>query len=899
MVNYGSAWRKWDLHIHSPATVLNNQFAGENEDAKWEAYLAAIEALGEVGVLGITDYFSTGGYRRVAKAVAAGRLVKVGLVMPNVELRILPVTGNEKAINIHVIACPTIVDDLDEVLLAGLTFQYAGNTYRCTREGLIALGRAFAGDQGLAETVAFKGGVEQFKVEYSQLRDVFQANKRLRQSSLIAVAQKSTDGNSGLQESGLLAVRQEIYRLSSMVLSANPKDRTYFLGQGVDSVPTVVKNYGSLKPCVHGCDAHSLEKVGKPDDDRHTWIKADCTFEGLRQTLFEPEWRVAIGPASPPIPIHRIRKVTIDLPEDAVLRWDSTEQPFCLRGTSELGFGAGLTCIIGGRGAGKSTFLNLLHEKLSQGRNPFWREHQLRAASGKALSISQAVTIDYAGDASTIEFVSQNEVEALALDPSRLTVAIDSRLAALDDSGKLIEAKRQADDAVRSGHGRVRLLLERQQVEDDIVDRKGRLAGCIEMINCFADPEYVSTSERLQAAVAKRAQLAEDREALAAFVVGLYEAIARYRELADAIANGSKYRESGQQLAATVETAMASASAGQDLSEPGGDEIELETRAAELRASLSTFLKSRGLSAENLSDVASASEQKSVLEKELRSLEQRQERLAAELKDLSRVGEARKSVETCLQHLLTGVNGQFSGGQAEARRIELRYRFDVGAAEDAAIEWLIGDLGTVMPQAKVRVDHAKSVLEKAGSILGVSDDDLTKAVNQDETKTGQTLDLYFAQPPRLEVWRSVRERLAADVNQYMRLDVLYDGKRLEQTSFGQRCSAVLVVLLSLGNRPIIVDEPEAHLDSSIVATFMVDLVKRAKLNRQIIFATHNANFVVNGDAELVHVLIPDQDGRTAVRSATIEDLKARDLLLNLEGGERAFRQREGRYGLGL
>jgi exonuclease SbcC len=124
-----------------------------------------------------------------------------------------------------------------------------------------------------------------------------------------------------------------------------------------------------------------------------------------------------------------------------------------------------------------------------------------------------------------------------------------------------------------------------------------------------------------------------------------------------------------------------------------------------------------------------------------------------------------------------------------------------------------------------------------------------------------------------------------------------DDKPVENSSFGQRCTAVIVVLLLLGNMPVVIDEPEAHLDSSLIAKYLVDLIKSRKLHRQIIFATHNANLVINGDAELVHCMSMDDTKVTRVVSTTIENLDHRDLLLALEGGEKAFHQREKRYGI--
>jgi len=148
-----------------------------------------------------------------------------------------------------------------------------------------------------------------------------------------------------------------------------------------------------------------------------------------------------------------------------------------------------------------------------------------------------------------------------------------------------------------------------------------------------------------------------------------------------------------------------------------------------------------------------------------------------------------------------------------------------------------------------------------------------------------------------EILKLQAELRLLDVRKFGHIHVLYDDKPVENSSFGQRCTAVIVVLLLLGNMPIVIDEPEAHLDSSLIAKYLVDLIKTRKKHRQIIFATHNANFVINGDAELIHCMSMDDSKVTKVVTTTIEDLTHRELLLALEGGEKAFHQREKRYGI--
>ena len=86
------------------------------------------------------------------------------------------------------------------------------------------------------------------------------------------------------------------------------------------------------------------------------------------------------------------------------------------------------------------------------------------------------------------------------------------------------------------------------------------------------------------------------------------------------------------------------------------------------------------------------------------------------------------------------------------------------------------------------------------------------------------------------------------------------------------------------------------MDSALIADLLVNLIKERKAKRQIIFATHNANFVVNGDAELIHVLELEGTAATTITSTSIENRNHRTQILRLEGGAEAFRHREERYG---
>jgi len=68
-----------------------------------------------------------------------------------------------------------------------------------------------------------------------------------------------------------------------------------------------------------------------------------------------------------------------------------------------------------------------------------------------------------------------------------------------------------------------------------------------------------------------------------------------------------------------------------------------------------------------------------------------------------------------------------------------------------------------------------------------------------------------------------------------------------------------------------------------------------KTQRQLIIATHNANFVINGDSELIHILEINEHNKTVITPTSIECLQNRKKLLKLEGGKEAFKQRQNKY----
>lgn len=133
------------------------------------------------------------------------------------------------------------------------------------------------------------------------------------------------------------------------------------------------------------------------------------------------------------------------------------------------------------------------------------------------------------------------------------------------------------------------------------------------------------------------------------------------------------------------------------------------------------------------------------------------------------------------------------------------------------------------------------------------------------------------------------------------LNVSRDGetyREVRKLSTGQQCTAILHLLLLDNPDPLIIDQPEDNLDNAFIADHIVSELRASKTKRQFIFATHNANIPVFGDAEWIGIL-HEEDGRARLQaSGSIDSLDVKELAANiLEGGKEAFTRRREKYGL--
>ncbi|MFZ2725823.1 MAG: hypothetical protein WAX77_06215 [Methylococcaceae bacterium] len=415
----GSKWRRWELHIHTPNTLKNDQFKGANSEEKWGNYYTDIhnyiteEIDKNIAVIAITDYLSIDNYLKVKKDNRLPMSVK--LILPNVELRISPVTGKEKPINIHCIFSPELDSELENRFFGKLKFSYGATSYSASKSELIRFGRDCADDNTLNERLALNKAREQFVIPIVSLNELFKEDRELREKTIIIVANGSNDGASGLNErnhsnyiinshSQLAATRQEIYKMADAIFSSSLKDIKYFLAQDSDNIKTIQRKYGALMPCFHGSDAHTNSKIFNPDNNQFCWIKADLTFQGLKHAINDPIDRVFIGQIPDILKkiannqTKYIKTLHINTVEG---KEDETEQWFQ---SIEIPFNNELVAIIGNKGSGKSAIADIIGLCAdSENHNDFLFLHPDKFKNNKGLSSRFIATLEFESGTKTQE----------------------------------------------------------------------------------------------------------------------------------------------------------------------------------------------------------------------------------------------------------------------------------------------------------------------------------------------------------------------------------------------------------------------------------------------------------------------------------------------------------------
>lgn len=152
--------------------------------------------------------------------------------------------------------------------------------------------------------------------------------------------------------------------------------------------------------------------------------------------------------------------------------------------------------------------------------------------------------------------------------------------------------------------------------------------------------------------------------------------------------------------------------------------------------------------------------------------------------------------------------------------------------------------------------------------------------------------------------KEIFEMQSIELKDIIDIQLFIEGKNeyksLNKLSKGQQCTAILYILLLENVDPLIIDQPEDNLDNSFISSDFIEVLRENKMKRQFIFATHNANIPVFGDSECI-VVMEEEKGHGINQKdniGSIDDKNVCNCVINiLEGGKGAFEMRKEKYGI--
>ncbi len=338
----GSIWRKWDLHVHPPEV----SFGGDYD--KFISNLSKSEA----EVIGINDYCSVEGYKKILDKGGVPNKV----IFPVIEMRMHNIITNRKSrhpksgvrINFHL-----IFDNNPAIFTKICTWL---NSLECYNE---------QGNNDQLGNIE-KGDISKLTFDFDKALESL-GKYELREKTLVWLPYDEYGGIDDIDPNDNF-FKLALIRKSDIIGSSTENQIRFFKWQEEKlTLQQYKKWFDRPMPCIKGSDSHKINyPFGKLRDkdsnpiEKYCWIKADKTFDGLKQILVEPDERVYIGekPASlirvEQNPTKYVSKLEINK-----LKTPALEEKW-FENLSAIPLNTDLVAIIGNKGNGKSALADII-----------------------------------------------------------------------------------------------------------------------------------------------------------------------------------------------------------------------------------------------------------------------------------------------------------------------------------------------------------------------------------------------------------------------------------------------------------------------------------------------------------------------------------------------------------
>jgi len=863
--NRGSEWRKWDLHIHSPFTWVNNNYPSNDKDLIIDKFINTVTDSG-LDVIGLTNYFKFDNKDFEIKK----RLEKKGIcTFLNLEVRLSNINKDGQMIDYHIIFDNQLDDSIIKNFLASSKAQ--------TGDSEKAFNQLTKDDIQNKAAINFDNLLEKLCEEGSGLKGHYITGFLSRgHGSATCEPERKTH-----------SVYEEITRKSDLILHSSDKidnlmrDRKYWL----ETSPYI-------KPLLQSSDAHDLNQIG----GKYTWIKSDTTFEGLHQIIFEPENRVSISTEKPET---KSPYLVIDHVEFSQSNATNTE-------TTKLFFNPNLNTVIGGRSNGKSTLTNSIAQCLN---NKLFIPQDPHSGRGMYAFNNSNFNVYWQDGASInsdreVEFIPQDYMISLADKDEDRNNLIRSIVKTDESNYKKIF---NYEKSVQENKSIIRQLLEELETLNH------------QLANLRAPEGDKSGIEKqlrkIEAAI-------KEQSVQVNFSV---ERQKKYQQSYDNLKkqkNGKRLTELNLQDLASIKTKKIKL----QLPLSGTDDSDYNKQLTDFLFTLEQEANHKWQKKlisieteqnnhlecfkEAINKIHISSDyingQKNLKNnQELDFLSKQQKDESEKLESFKKFQSKKEKLEAQKvekQKQLLAIYKNF-----KQYRNNLKSTFKAKPA-DGKIEIAI-EFSNVPFEHEIQYLRGRNT--ENDTFIGKFDEDHDTLIdtifderNLSFNNTGNKDTLV----------KDVLSRTWTNLNYILK----YEDDYFSQMSQGKKAFVILTLILefSQDKKPVIIDQPEDSLDNRSIYLELTQYLKSKKKERQIILVTHNPNVVVGADAENVIVAnqnsseTPNKDGvqfsyingslentfSNSTSKTVLESKGIREHVIEiLEGGKEAFKERENKY----